>query len=66
MQFIPILKMVYEAMEGKVNYLHVYILLVILLLFSRDDLFNENIQKIVSFTFTIGHVQRSYYSRFRF
>ncbi|RUP45096.1 Dyggve-Melchior-Clausen syndrome protein-domain-containing protein [Jimgerdemannia flammicorona] len=47
--FVPILKMVYETMEGKTNYSHVYILLIMLLLFSQDDILNENIQKIVSF-----------------
>jgi len=40
--------MVYEGVEGKTNYSQVYVLLVILLLFSQDDVFNESIQKIVS------------------
>lgn len=39
--------MVYEGVEGKTNYSQVYVLLVILLLFSQDDVFNESIQKIV-------------------
>lgn len=44
--YLPILRMVYEGVEGKTNYSQVYVLLVILLLFSQDDVFNENIQKI--------------------
>lgn len=40
--------MVYEGVEGKTNYSQVYVLLVILLLFSQDDVFNDSIQKIVS------------------
>lgn len=51
--------MVYEALEGKANYSHVYILLIILLLFSQDDIFNENIQKIVSFA-SNRHTQKNY------
>ncbi|KAF8957151.1 hypothetical protein BGZ52_013323, partial [Haplosporangium bisporale] len=38
--------MVYEGVEGKTNYSQVYVLLVILLLFSEDEVFNETIQKI--------------------
>ena len=44
--------MVYEGVEGKTNYSQVYVLLVILLLFSQDDVFNESIQKIVSIVLT--------------
>ncbi|KAF8937787.1 hypothetical protein BGZ58_002148 [Dissophora ornata] len=44
--YLPILRMVYEGVEGKTNYSQVYVLLVILLLFSQDDVFNESIQKI--------------------
>ncbi|KAF9362547.1 hypothetical protein BGX34_005965 [Mortierella sp. NVP85] len=35
-----------HGVEGKTNYSQVYVLLVILLLFSQDEVFNENIQKI--------------------
>ncbi|KAG0365430.1 hypothetical protein BGZ54_006541, partial [Gamsiella multidivaricata] len=44
--YLPILRMVYEGVEGRTNYSQVYVLLVILLLFSQDDVFNESIQKI--------------------
>lgn len=44
--YLPILRMVYEGVEGKTNYSQVYVLLVILLLFSQDDVFNDSIQKI--------------------
>ncbi|KAF7729721.1 hypothetical protein EC973_003799 [Apophysomyces ossiformis] len=36
-RYLPILRMVYEAIEGKVNYSQVYILLIILLIFSQDE-----------------------------
>lgn len=42
--------MVYEGVEGKTNYSQVYVLLVILLLFSQDDVFNDSIQKIVRYS----------------
>ncbi|KAG0368796.1 hypothetical protein BGX24_002697 [Mortierella sp. AD032] len=48
--YLPILRMVYEGVEGKTNYSQVYVLLVILLLFSQDDVFNDSIQKIPWFT----------------
>lgn len=41
------MKLIYESMEAKTNYSQVYILLVILLLLSQDDMNNEAIQKIV-------------------
>ncbi|OAD72299.1 hypothetical protein PHYBLDRAFT_78144 [Phycomyces blakesleeanus NRRL 1555(-)] len=44
--YIPILKMIYEAIEGKTNYSQVYVLLIFLLIFSQDDVNNETIQKI--------------------
>ncbi|KAI9489961.1 Dymeclin [Zychaea mexicana] len=44
--YIPILKIIYEAVEGKTNYSQVYILLIILLVLSQDDVNNETIQKI--------------------
>ncbi|KAG0201210.1 hypothetical protein BGX28_005910 [Mortierella sp. GBA30] len=44
--YLPILRMVYEGVEGKTNYSQVYVLLVILLLFSQDDVFNDSIQRI--------------------
>ncbi|KAF9537106.1 hypothetical protein EC957_008861 [Mortierella hygrophila] len=44
--YLPILRMVYEGVDGKTNYSQVYVLLVILLLFSQDDVFNDSIQKI--------------------
>lgn len=48
--------MVYEGVEGKTNYSQVYVLLVIMLLFSEDEVFNETIQKIVSWVSTDCHV----------
>ena len=36
-------------MEGKTNYSQVYILLIVLLVLSQDDVNNETIQKIVRF-----------------
>lgn len=47
-QYLPILKLIYESMEGKTNYSQVYILMTILLMLSQDDVNNEAIQKIVS------------------
>ena len=47
-KYIPILKIIYEAVEGKTNYSQVYILLIVMLLLSLDDVNNETIQKIVS------------------
>ncbi|KAG0252730.1 Triose-phosphate Transporter [Mortierella polycephala] len=44
--YLPILRMVYEGVEGKTNYSQVYVLLVIMLLFSQDEVFNDSIQKI--------------------
>ncbi|KAI9248029.1 Dymeclin [Phascolomyces articulosus] len=44
--YIPILKIIYEAVEGKTNYSQVYILLIVLLVLSQDDVNNETIQKI--------------------
>ncbi|CAG8611385.1 12604_t:CDS:10, partial [Ambispora leptoticha] len=43
---LPILRLLYENIEGKTNYPQIYIMLAILLLFSQDDVFNENIQKV--------------------
>ncbi|CAM0134719.1 unnamed protein product [Umbelopsis sp. WA50703] len=43
--YIPILKLVYESIEGKTNYSQVYIFLIFILIFSQDDVFNESIQK---------------------
>ncbi|KAJ2957739.1 hypothetical protein NQZ79_g6588 [Umbelopsis isabellina] len=43
--YIPILKSVYESIEGKTNYSQVYIFLIFILIFSQDDVFNESIQK---------------------
>lgn len=48
MQYIPMLKIIYESVEGKTNYSQVYILLTIMLILSQDDVNNETIQKIVS------------------
>lgn len=48
MQYIPILKLVYESIEGKTNYSQLYIFLIFILIFSQDDVFNESIQKFVS------------------
>ncbi|RHZ66600.1 hypothetical protein Glove_306g9 [Diversispora epigaea] len=43
---LQILRLLYDGIEGKANYSQMYILLTILLLFSQDEVFNENIQKI--------------------
>ncbi|KAG2178286.1 hypothetical protein INT44_001436, partial [Umbelopsis vinacea] len=43
--YIPILKLVYESIEGKTNYSQLYIFLIFILIFSQDDIFNESIQK---------------------
>ncbi|CAG8836154.1 5985_t:CDS:2, partial [Racocetra persica] len=43
---LQILRLLYDGVEGKTNYSQMYILLTILLLFSQDEVFNENIQKI--------------------
>ncbi|KAF1802275.1 Dyggve-Melchior-Clausen syndrome protein-domain-containing protein [Mucor lusitanicus] len=45
--YLPILKLIYESMEGKTNFSQVYILMVILLILSQDDVNNEAIQKII-------------------
>ncbi|KAI8967406.1 Dyggve-Melchior-Clausen syndrome protein-domain-containing protein [Mycotypha africana] len=46
--YLPILKLIYESMEGtsKFSFSQVYILLTILLMFSQDDMNNDAIQKI--------------------
>ncbi|CAG8446368.1 14837_t:CDS:10 [Rhizophagus irregularis] len=43
---LQILRLLYDGIEGRTNYSQMYILLTILLLFSQDEVFNENIQKI--------------------
>ncbi|CAG8705903.1 14661_t:CDS:10, partial [Acaulospora morrowiae] len=43
---LQILRLIYDGVDGKANYSQMYILLTILLLFSQDEVFNENIQKI--------------------
>ncbi|CAG8474972.1 4124_t:CDS:10 [Ambispora gerdemannii] len=43
---LPILRVLYETVDGRTNYPQTYIMLTILLLFSQDDVFNENIQKV--------------------
>ncbi|KAI8645737.1 Dyggve-Melchior-Clausen syndrome protein-domain-containing protein [Parasitella parasitica] len=45
--YLPILKLIYESMEGTANFSQIYILMVILLILSQDDVNNEAIQKIV-------------------
>lgn len=45
--YLPILKLIYESVEGRTNFSQVYILLTILLILSQDDMNNEAIQKIV-------------------
>ncbi|KAI9346649.1 Dymeclin [Pilaira anomala] len=45
--YLPILKLIYESVEGKTNYSQVYILMTVLLILSQDDVNNEAIQKIV-------------------
>ncbi|KAI8371481.1 Dymeclin [Radiomyces spectabilis] len=46
--YIPMLKLIYESIEGKTNYSQLYVLLTCLLIFSQDDVNNETIQKIMS------------------
>ncbi|RIA96059.1 Dymeclin [Glomus cerebriforme] len=43
---LQILRLLYDGIDGRTNYSQMYILLTILLLFSQDEVFNENIQKI--------------------
>ncbi|KAJ3086490.1 hypothetical protein HK102_013049 [Quaeritorhiza haematococci] len=43
---LPVLKLIYECVETKTNYSQLYILLIIILLVSQDDVYNENIQRI--------------------
>lgn len=58
--------MVYEGVEGKTNYSQVYVLLVILLLFSQDDVFNDSIQKIVRYSSNdLARLQRFLKSKVR-
>ncbi|CAO3654552.1 unnamed protein product [Mucor fragilis] len=45
--YLPILKLIYESMEGKTNFSQIYILMVILLILSQDDINNEAVQKII-------------------
>ncbi|CAG8707440.1 28543_t:CDS:10, partial [Dentiscutata erythropus] len=47
---LQILRLLYDGVDGKANYSQMYILLTILLLFSQDEVFNENIQKIPWYT----------------
>ncbi|KAI9209840.1 Dymeclin [Polychytrium aggregatum] len=42
---IPLLKQVYESVENKANYSHMYILLIILLLISQDEEYTANLHK---------------------
>ncbi|CAJ0841200.1 49_t:CDS:10, partial [Entrophospora sp. SA101] len=46
-QLLQILRLLYDGIEGQTNYSQMYILLTILLLLSQDEIFNENIQKII-------------------
>ncbi|KAI8929522.1 Dymeclin [Entophlyctis helioformis] len=43
---VPLLRIVYEAVERKTSYSLLYILLTILLILSQDDVYNENSQKV--------------------
>ncbi|CAO3701506.1 unnamed protein product [Rhizopus stolonifer] len=45
--YIPILKLIYESIEGKTNYTQVYILMTVLLILSQDEVNNDAIQKIM-------------------
>ncbi|KAI8071187.1 Dymeclin [Gilbertella persicaria] len=45
--YMPILRLIYESMEGKTNYSQVYVLFVILLILSQDDVNNEAVHKVV-------------------
>ncbi|KAG1445211.1 hypothetical protein G6F56_009992 [Rhizopus delemar] len=46
-RYIPILKLIYESIEGKTNYTQVYILMTVLLILSQDEVNNDAIQKIM-------------------
>lgn len=52
-------------MEGKTNFSQIYILMVILLILSQDDVNNEAIQKIVSENWCVfsSHTQHSRFQR---
>ncbi|EGF78915.1 hypothetical protein BATDEDRAFT_90322 [Batrachochytrium dendrobatidis JAM81] len=43
---LPLLHLIYEAVEKKTNYSQLYILLTILLILSQDDVHNENSHKV--------------------
>ncbi|CAO3644618.1 unnamed protein product [Cunninghamella blakesleeana] len=45
--YIPILKMIYESVENRTNFSQMYILMIILLIFSQDEVNNETIQKVM-------------------
>ncbi|ORX54081.1 hypothetical protein DM01DRAFT_1335935 [Hesseltinella vesiculosa] len=45
--YIPILKMIYESIEQRTNFSQIYILMVILLIFSQDEVNNDAIQKVM-------------------
>lgn len=45
---IPLLKLIYEAVDNNsANYSHLYIMLIIVLLLSQDEVYCESIQKVV-------------------
>lgn len=44
---LPLLRIVYEAVDGKTNYSQVYVLLIVLLLFSQDEVFCKGIQNVM-------------------
>ncbi|KAI8373494.1 Dymeclin [Choanephora cucurbitarum] len=44
--YLPILKLIYESMEAKANYAQLYMLLLILLILSEDDVNNEALHKV--------------------
>ncbi|KAI8068464.1 Dymeclin [Gongronella butleri] len=45
--YIPILKMIYESIEQRTNFSQIYILMVILLIFSQDEVNNDTMQKVM-------------------
>lgn len=45
--YLPMLRLLYESIEGKTNYCQLYIVLTILLILSQDSVNNEAIQKII-------------------
>lgn len=57
-QMIPILKILYEAPERTSH--HIYMSLIVLLILSEDDLFNEAVHDIVRISWHLYNVPCGY------